>query len=59
MVSEIFHRYGPVLNPDAKIEKQGGEIKAGSLYMRLNGGKIGLWNRFSEDGIVKEIYFRL
>jgi nucleoside-triphosphatase THEP1 len=55
VVSEIFHRYGPRINPDDKVEKQGSQLKIGSLYMSVSGNKAGLWNRFS-DGSKGDIF---
>ncbi|MDP5021089.1 MAG: DUF6371 domain-containing protein, partial [Rickettsiaceae bacterium] len=55
VVSEIFHRYGPQINPDDKVEKQGSQLKIGSLYMSVSGNKAGLWNRFS-DGSKGDIF---
>ena len=47
VVSEIFHRYGVVINPDDKVEKKNGQLKIGSLHMSMTSSKMGLWNRFS------------
>lgn len=33
VVTDIFHRYGPMMNNDAKIERKGDQLKLGSLYM--------------------------
>lgn len=47
VVSEIFHKYAPAINPDNKVQKINNQMKAGSLYMSINGDKTGLWHRFS------------
>ena len=47
VVSEIFHRYGTNIVPNEPIEKNGNELKVGSLGMSTSGNTIGLWNRFS------------
>lgn len=56
VITDIFHRYGPVINPDAKIEKKGDQLKLGSLYMSISGSKAGLWDRFSRDGSKGDIF---
>lgn len=56
VITDIFHRYGPMMNSDAKIERKGDQLKLGSLYMSVSGSKAGLWNRFSMDGSKGDIF---
>lgn len=56
VITDIFHRYGPMMNNDAKIERKGDQLKLGSLYMSTSGSKAGLWNRFSRDGSKGDIF---
>ena len=56
VITDIFHRYGPMMNSDAKIERKGDQLKLGSLYMSTSGSKAGLWNRFSRDGSKGDIF---
>jgi hypothetical protein len=55
VVSEIFRHDGSNIVPNKAIEKKGGQLKIGSLYMSVSGGKTGLWNRFS-DGSKGDIF---
>ena len=45
-----------LINSKDKIERQGAEIRIGSLHMCIQGNKAGLWKRFSEDGSKGDIF---
>ena len=56
VILDIFHKYAPLINSKDKIERQGAEIRIGSLHMCIQGNKAGLWKRFSEDGSKGDIF---